>query len=287
MAKRVPHSQFFDAARSVFGDIEEISRVQIIEVCEKTGVNFPNWLTNDVDRRVGRGLYSLKEAVNTIAPSVPLVPVEVPVEASIVEQKSTVNLIGTVLNSDLESLVPTKAKGYVPFGNFSDIRQIIKSGKFYPTYITGLSGNGKTMMVEQTCAVEKRECVRVRNRDCPHTVRCVVADDIVDQDGLPCRQTVRRRSNCNRASVRRVCDIPGCHTDIVDRRYRRKVAYITFSVKKAGVSVDSPTNGSACTASNCACGCWFRHTSVLESRQQTVPFLGISITVEDVDLPVG
>jgi midasin (ATPase involved in ribosome maturation) len=59
------------------------------------------------------------------------------------------------------SLIPDKANGYVPFGHFSDVRSIIKSGKFYPVYVTGLSGNGKTMMIEQVCAVEKRECVRV------------------------------------------------------------------------------------------------------------------------------
>jgi hypothetical protein len=59
------------------------------------------------------------------------------------------------------NLVPEKVSGYVPFGNFSDVRAVIKSRKFYPMYITGLSGNGKTMMVEQVCAAEKREMIRV------------------------------------------------------------------------------------------------------------------------------
>jgi hypothetical protein len=68
----------------------------------------------------------------------------------------------SVVSTNAEvSLVPEKALGYVPFGHFTDVRAIIKSKKFYPTYITGLSGNGKTMMVEQVCAQEKRECVRV------------------------------------------------------------------------------------------------------------------------------
>jgi midasin (ATPase involved in ribosome maturation) len=62
--------------------------------------------------------------------------------------------------SEAITLVPSKAKGYVPFGHFSDVRMIIKSGKFYPTYVTGLSGNGKTMMIEQICAQEGRELVR-------------------------------------------------------------------------------------------------------------------------------
>ena len=68
----------------------------------------------------------------------------------------------SVVSTDAElSLVPEKAVGYVPFGHFADVRSIIKSKKFYPTYITGLSGNGKTMMIEQICAAEKREMVRV------------------------------------------------------------------------------------------------------------------------------
>ena len=50
---------------------------------------------------------------------------------------------------------------FVPFGNFSDVKQVIKSGIFYPIFITGLSGNGKTHGVEQACAQLKRELVRV------------------------------------------------------------------------------------------------------------------------------
>jgi MoxR-like ATPase len=50
---------------------------------------------------------------------------------------------------------------YVPFGFFKDLRNIVKSREFYPVFITGLSGNGKTLMVEQVCAELKRECIRV------------------------------------------------------------------------------------------------------------------------------
>ena len=59
-----------------------------------------------------------------------------------------------------EQLVPTKSEKFVPFGNFRDINQIIKSGIFYPTFITGLSGNGKTLMVDQACAKNNRELIR-------------------------------------------------------------------------------------------------------------------------------
>jgi MoxR-like ATPase len=60
-----------------------------------------------------------------------------------------------------ENLVPEKDELFVPFGNFKVVRDIIKSKMFYPVFITGLSGNGKTYMVEQACAATKREVIRV------------------------------------------------------------------------------------------------------------------------------
>ena len=60
-----------------------------------------------------------------------------------------------------QDLIPLKDDTYVPFGNFADVKKIIKSGLFYPTFITGLSGNGKTFSVEQACAQLGRELIRV------------------------------------------------------------------------------------------------------------------------------
>ena len=60
-----------------------------------------------------------------------------------------------------QNLVPEKDPNYVPFGNFSDVKRIINSNMFYPTFITGLSGNGKTLSVEQACAQLGRELIRV------------------------------------------------------------------------------------------------------------------------------
>jgi len=60
-----------------------------------------------------------------------------------------------------ENLVPSKDENFVPFGNFSDVKKVIKSKIFYPTFITGLSGNGKTFSVEQACADLNRELIRV------------------------------------------------------------------------------------------------------------------------------
>ena len=58
-------------------------------------------------------------------------------------------------------LTPDKDPSFVPFGNFSDVKKIIQSGMFYPTFITGLSGNGKTLSVEQACAQLGRQLIRV------------------------------------------------------------------------------------------------------------------------------
>jgi len=60
-----------------------------------------------------------------------------------------------------QNLIPEKDDTFISFGNFTDIKKIIKSGLFYPAFITGLSGNGKTFLVEQACAVLKRELIRV------------------------------------------------------------------------------------------------------------------------------
>ncbi len=60
-----------------------------------------------------------------------------------------------------ENLIPDKDPNFVPFGNFSDVKKIIQSGIFYPTFITGLSGNGKTLGIEQACALLKKELIRV------------------------------------------------------------------------------------------------------------------------------
>ena len=165
MAKRIDRTEFLDKVRFEFGAIREITRPQVLDICEKYNLDRPNWLLNDTARRIGRGVYELIEhsadkvtkSVKVTKPFPDLAP-KTPVEPTV-----TVAMVApSVLSHNAElSLVPEKASGYVPFGNFADVRSIIKSRKFYPAYITGLSGNGKTMMIEQVCAQEKRELVRV------------------------------------------------------------------------------------------------------------------------------
>jgi hypothetical protein len=178
--------QFLDKVRFEFGAITTITRTQVKQVCDKYDLSFPTWLRKDATRQVARGVYALTEhgatpaapvtataikAAKSKAPRVSkkVAPTKtaniqsnVPVVDSIVAMASTVAMSAPSTSASADvSLVPEKSSGYVPFGNFADVRSIIKSRKFYPAYITGLSGNGKTMMVEQVCAAEKRECVRV------------------------------------------------------------------------------------------------------------------------------
>lgn len=77
------------------------------------------------------------------------------------EEKAPMSSVVSSIMSD-EVFIPKKEDTYVAWGNFKDVEKIIQSRIFYPTYITGLSGNGKTMMVEQACARSNREYVRVQ-----------------------------------------------------------------------------------------------------------------------------
>ena len=67
----------------------------------------------------------------------------------------------SVIPSVEQNLIPEVVNTFVPFGNFNDVKKIIQSGIFYPAFITGLSGNGKTFSVEQACAKANRELIRV------------------------------------------------------------------------------------------------------------------------------
>lgn len=161
MPKIVDRAAFLAEVKAMYGDIEVISRPQVVAVAEKLNTKLPAWLTNDVSIRVGRGMYALKPsaAVKPVAKAEKFVApmIAKPVAAPEARLDMSVGVIGADAGINL---VPSKASGYVPFGHFNDLRSIIKSGRFYPTYVTGLSGNGKTMMIEQICAQEKRELVR-------------------------------------------------------------------------------------------------------------------------------
>jgi hypothetical protein len=161
MPKIVDRQAFLDAVAARLGQIDVITRQQILEICEETGLSRPTWLTKDESARAGRGKYYLPSTTNRVAAK----PVPAPISViENTESLATANMAIAAVKLDTPdtvSLVPNKVSGYVPFGHFTDVRSIINSRKFYPVYVTGLSGNGKTMMIEQVCAVEKRELIRV------------------------------------------------------------------------------------------------------------------------------
>lgn len=162
--KAADRTAFLNAVKSELGDVVTITRQEILMICEKYNLSRPVWLTKDESRRVGRGMYSLNDGVADVKPSksAPKADIASAVPVAQVSEVANASDMQMALQGSSEaiSLVPSKASGYVPFGHFADVRMIIKSGKFYPTYVTGLSGNGKTMMIEQIAAQEGRELVR-------------------------------------------------------------------------------------------------------------------------------
>ena len=138
---------FVDTASEMFGEGAIITKAQKAEAAEKAGVPFPTWFGKNFT--VGYNAYKLpSEGGPTVAPAV------VTEDASAV-----VNLVATNMND--QNLVPASFEGFVPWGNFKLIEKVVKSGMFYPMFITGLSGNGKTLMVEQVCAKLNKELIRV------------------------------------------------------------------------------------------------------------------------------
>ena len=150
--------QFVDAAATMFPGRTDLKRREVVAVCEANGLNLPQWLTNDRAYRVAHGVYRLPTAAAPVAP-VAAAPVAPPTPAPAPKVDEALALVG--LGATGDDLVPAVMDGYVPFGAYTDVLTVLKSGKWYPVYITGLAGNGKTTAVEQACAKLKREFVRV------------------------------------------------------------------------------------------------------------------------------
>ena len=141
---------FVDTATEMFGDGAVITKSQKAEAAAKAGVPFPTWFKGD-GYSVGYNAYKLPSEGGNVAAPVTAAPAGA--------EASMVNLIAT--NMEKQNLIPGKFDGFVPWGNFSLIEKVVKSGMFYPIFITGLSGNGKTLMVEQVCAKLNKELIRV------------------------------------------------------------------------------------------------------------------------------
>jgi len=134
----------------------QVTRKQLLEVRESCSIEYhPLWLMQNV---IGRGLYAIPSSF----PGVLDVPATSMADADNV-QVGNMTLKKTLVASvdNAASLIPKKDPNFVPFGNFTDLENIIKSKIFYPSYISGPTGNGKSTMVEQICAKHKRPLIRV------------------------------------------------------------------------------------------------------------------------------
>ena len=137
-------AQFETKLFEMFPDVQSNGTVKNSELLETMRVlgtkTSPKWL---MENRVGRGLYAIRGSKSNVV------------------MKEEVMESFTVDYTNTESLIPKKDSNFVPFGNYSDLENIIKSGIFYPAYISGPTGNGKSTMVEQICAKHKKPLIRV------------------------------------------------------------------------------------------------------------------------------
>ncbi len=132
----------------------QFTRPEINEVAKQINVNPSKFLSNP-QNKIQRGLYGIDMAPKVDTCEYSNLP------APTAYQPTTILLAQPKLKVEVDNLVPNKDATYVPFGFHKDLNTILSSKQFYPVFITGLSGNGKTTMVEQVCAALKRECIRV------------------------------------------------------------------------------------------------------------------------------
>jgi MoxR-like ATPase len=109
--------------------------------------------------KISRGVYDLSAAMVGVTAK-PAPAISQPV-AEIISKPVAKTVMQPKLEVIIDNLVPRLDATYVPFGFYTDLIKVLKAEAFYPTFISGLSGNGKTTMVEQACAKLKRECLRV------------------------------------------------------------------------------------------------------------------------------
>ena len=160
--------KFVECAQSLYGEEAVISKKQVQDVTSDHNLGLPSWFTRS-PFTVNRGMYklpnldgnldievlSIPKSTNTSSKSV----VAYAKPAEVEKPKMFSNVIE--FPSNTESYVPSKVNGYVKFGHYNDVKTIKKSNSFYPIFVTGLSGNGKTMMIEQIHAELKKELFRV------------------------------------------------------------------------------------------------------------------------------
>lgn len=152
---------FVQACEKMFGAGSIITRDGITEVVNESGCPYPYWLVTKKEFRADRGRYKVPKS------GMPIVSAS-PAPVSVEPELAQVALAAQVLTfkqpkmlDESDPAIPDRYPDYVPFGFFKDMRNIVKSKMYYPVFVTGMSGNGKTLMVEQVCAELGRECIRV------------------------------------------------------------------------------------------------------------------------------
>jgi MoxR-like ATPase len=138
---------FLVAATEKYGPNATLTRDNIQDVVTESSVPFPYWFITKPEYRAERGQYRLPTIEGHVVAD------DEPETTQILRQKK--------LYDDSDTAIPEKHAGFVPFGFYKDLKTIVESKDFFPVFITGLSGNGKTLMVEQVCANLQRECIRV------------------------------------------------------------------------------------------------------------------------------
>jgi len=128
-----------------------MTNTQITDTAEELGMPFPHFLLKK-ELRIGRGQYRSPLAGKTVDTKEP---------DTVAAMAVKVDDFNVDSNGFAENLVPTTDPLFVPFGNFSTVKKILQSKMFYPIFVTGMSGNGKTFGIEQACAKTGREVIRV------------------------------------------------------------------------------------------------------------------------------
>jgi MoxR-like ATPase len=157
---------FVVACEERFGVNAIVTRDGITQVCNESGAPYPFWLVTKSEFRFDRGQYKVPPSGEKIVKKTEIIVKNSEVdcketEMAYAQPAQVLEFRQPKLVDDSDPAVPEKWVDYVPFGFFKDMRNIVSSKQFYPVFVTGLSGNGKTLMVEQVCAELSRECIRV------------------------------------------------------------------------------------------------------------------------------
>jgi len=157
--------EFVDYAVEKFGTAE-LTVAELKEANAHFGCKYaPQWLIKNADYKVGKSTFRLPTEANMVSTASTMKKEAVPETEKVLTTKApetaTVSEAAYVVSSLTGDIVPKKDPVFVSFGNYPDVKSIVKSKMFYPVFITGLSGNGKTMGVTQACAENKRELIRV------------------------------------------------------------------------------------------------------------------------------